>query len=211
MKFRKKTALTFAVFGLGVLFTQAQTGVGTLNPDNSAQLDVTSGTRGMLMPRVALTETKLQAPIVGTPVKSLLVYNTAAINDVVPGFYYWDGKWVRMSTGNTGQVLGYKQINANYEVRSEDYTIVATGLTNDITVTLPDPTGANTGRVLVINQANGTNTTGDEVTVKFNVAVVYSDKVSKAELYSPIYSSSGGSLKITLQSDGKNWYVISSL
>ena len=33
----------------------------------------------------------------------MLVYNTATVGDVTPGFYYWDGtQWVRLATGSTG-------------------------------------------------------------------------------------------------------------
>ncbi|WP_275981820.1 tail fiber domain-containing protein [Flavobacterium humidisoli] len=80
---------------------QAQVGVGTLTPDNSAQLDITSSNKGVLMPRIALTKTTDQSPVTGAIAKSLLVYNTATVNDVTPGFYYWDGsKWSRMIEGN---------------------------------------------------------------------------------------------------------------
>ncbi|RED22490.1 hypothetical protein BD847_3119 [Flavobacterium cutihirudinis] len=87
--------LTFAAVGLSA-FTYAQTGIGTVNPDNSAQLDITSNRRGLLIPRIALVKTTEQTPITA-PAASLLVYNTANSNDVTPGFYYWDGKWVRIA------------------------------------------------------------------------------------------------------------------
>jgi len=70
--------------------------------DNSAMLDVSSSTQGMLVPRLALTSTTSQSPIIATPANSLLVYNTATAGDVTPGYYYWDvsgAKWVRMVSG----------------------------------------------------------------------------------------------------------------
>jgi len=49
-----------------------------------------------LIPRIALTQTTSPSPVT-SPAQSLLVYNTATINDVTPGYYYWDGsKWVRL-------------------------------------------------------------------------------------------------------------------
>ncbi|MFT5601079.1 MAG: hypothetical protein ACI9N1_001318 [Flavobacteriales bacterium] len=68
-------------------------------PVSSAALDVDMVNKGVLVPRVALTSRILFAPIIGTPTVSLLVYNTATAgvspNNVVPGYYYWDGAvWV---------------------------------------------------------------------------------------------------------------------
>ena len=65
-------------------------------PNTSAMLDVSSTNTGVLIPRVPLTQTTSNAPIGAGVATSLLVYNTATINDVTPGYYYWDGgKWVR--------------------------------------------------------------------------------------------------------------------
>ena len=80
----------------------SQVGIGTTLPD--AALDVTSANDGLLIPRIALVNTTTSTVI--TPVESELVYNTATINDVTPGFYYWDGaKWVRLSTGSNNSWL----------------------------------------------------------------------------------------------------------
>jgi hypothetical protein len=69
-------------------------------PDASAMLDVSSTNKGVLIPRVALTLSTSSAPITA-PATSLLVYNTATINDVSPGYYYWNGSsWMRFFTGN---------------------------------------------------------------------------------------------------------------
>jgi parallel beta-helix repeat protein len=71
-------------------------------PDASAILDVSSTNKGLLVPRVALTQTSLATPIT-TPATSLLVYNTATVNDVTPGYYYWDGtQWKSISSGGAG-------------------------------------------------------------------------------------------------------------
>lgn len=91
----------------------AQVGVGTTTP--SAALDITSTNDGILVPRVALTITSSALPLTA-PTTSEMVYNTATVNDVTPGFYYWDGtKWVRIisgtnndwtTTGNSGTTAG---------------------------------------------------------------------------------------------------------
>ena len=97
----------------------AQVGVGTTTPTGA--LDVTSTTDGLLIPRVALTNTT--AATILTPTKSELVYNTATAGDVTPGYYYWEttptvasDRWIRLVsatpsndwsiTGNTGTTAG---------------------------------------------------------------------------------------------------------
>jgi len=66
--------------------------------DASAMLDVKATNRGLLIPRVALTQTTSASPV-SNPVASLMVYNTATANDVTPGYYYWSGSaWVRFGS-----------------------------------------------------------------------------------------------------------------
>jgi hypothetical protein len=68
-------------------------------PNASAILDVSATDKGFLIPRVALTQTTSNAPIGASIVTSLLVYNTATINDVTPGFYFWNGLiWIRFQS-----------------------------------------------------------------------------------------------------------------
>lgn len=87
-------------------FSNAQTGIGTTAPNASAKLEVAATDKGFLPPRVALTATNAFSPIVGTAANAtgLLVYNTATTtntpNNVVPGYYYWNGTtWVQIAGG----------------------------------------------------------------------------------------------------------------
>lgn len=74
----------------------AQVGVGTTTPQGA--LEITSTNDGLIIPRIALTNTTTAT--VNTPTSSELVYNTATVNDVTPGFYYWSGtQWIRIATG----------------------------------------------------------------------------------------------------------------
>ncbi len=69
-------------------------------PNVSALLDISATDKGLLIPRVGLTITTSNAPIGATVANSLLVYNTATVNDVTPGYYYWDGTvWARLLDG----------------------------------------------------------------------------------------------------------------
>jgi len=81
-------------------------------PNSSAMLDIDASpanNMGLLIPRIPLTMTTLNAPIGGGIATSLMVYNTATINDVTPGYYYWNGAaWVRFASGanNAWLLLG---------------------------------------------------------------------------------------------------------
>jgi hypothetical protein len=80
----------------------SQVGVGTTSPDSSAQLDVVSANKGILIPRVQLKGSS-DAATIANPKESLLVYNTQTVSDVVPGFYYWNNvKWVALASGGGG-------------------------------------------------------------------------------------------------------------
>jgi hypothetical protein len=94
------------------LTTNAQIGIGTSSPSASAKLEISSTSRGFLLPRVALTGTADIATI-ASPATALLVYNTATAgtspNNVTPGFYFYSGAaWVRIvtPTDNVTNVTG---------------------------------------------------------------------------------------------------------
>lgn len=88
-------------------------------PNASAGLDIDFTNRGLLIPRVALTARNNNAPIGATVTTGLMVYNTAtagaAPNNVVPGFYFWNGTaWIAFGgtggsdwslTGNSGTAV----------------------------------------------------------------------------------------------------------
>lgn len=70
-------------------------------PDNSAMLDIQSENKGFLPPRVALTAANSDAPVT-SPASGLLIYNTThagiSPNNVVPGYYYWNGnRWISIA------------------------------------------------------------------------------------------------------------------
>lgn len=68
--------------------TFAQVGIGTITPDPSSMLDVTSSTKGMLAPRM----TTIQKEAIVTPASGLLVYDTDLGN-----FCYYNGSsWITL-------------------------------------------------------------------------------------------------------------------
>src|SRR5690554_2893684 len=96
---RKKTILlSMLLFGATVTMN-AQTGIGTAQPNQSAQLDITSSDKGVLIPRIALTSATQQLQTTVANQTSLLIYNTATVaaESLTPGYYYWDSnKWNRI-------------------------------------------------------------------------------------------------------------------
>jgi hypothetical protein len=132
-------------------FAQNNAGINDNNssPNASAMLDVYSTTKGMLIPRVALTSTSSATPVT-SPAASLLVYNTATVSDVTPGYYYWDGssKWVRLLASTDPEKPFFtvsKSANATI-LKSEDM-VFASG---NITLTLPTVTSADDGLQIAV-------------------------------------------------------------
>jgi hypothetical protein len=100
---------------------------GATLPNANAGLDVNFTSQGLLIPRVALTNSSSFLPLGAVHVAGMIVYNTATVLDVTPGLYfndgtkwvpvfpkataagdmlYWDGTtWKPISSGLTGQKL----------------------------------------------------------------------------------------------------------
>lgn len=90
--------LSVMLFGATTIMS-AQTGIGTAQPHQSAQLDITSSDKGVLIPRIALTSATQQLQTTVANEASLLIYNTATVapEGLTPGYYYWDAaKWNRI-------------------------------------------------------------------------------------------------------------------
>jgi hypothetical protein len=111
----------------------AQTGIGTTTPNASAKLEVYATNKGFLPPRIALTGT-LDVVTIASPATGLVIYNTVTAgtspNNVLPGYYYWDGaKWNGLVDQGTlqsfsGYVPNYAQSNASSVTKSATGDIV---------------------------------------------------------------------------------------
>lgn len=87
--------LFVVLLSLHALNSHAQIGINTNTPNSSAQLDITSTDRGLLIPRMTAT----QRGNIASPATGLLVYQT----DGTAGFYYNAGtsvapNWVFLAT-----------------------------------------------------------------------------------------------------------------
>ncbi|WP_452229747.1 hypothetical protein [Lacinutrix sp. MEBiC02404] len=86
----KLTVLTIAIFTSCNYSAFAQVGVGTLTPDASAMLDLTSTSKGMLAPRMTST----QRIAIVSPATGLLVYDITT-----SAFYFYNASdWVKMDS-----------------------------------------------------------------------------------------------------------------
>ena len=108
----KRLLLFLFVFLQSTIYGQ-NVGINTTGsaPDPSAMLDIEESSKGLLIPRVALSASNSASPITA-PATSLLVFNTAtagsAPNNVTPGYYYWNGSsWSRFNlAGDSWDLLG---------------------------------------------------------------------------------------------------------
>ncbi|MDB9888419.1 MopE-related protein [Polaribacter sp.] len=117
-----KQLFTFLAAVLLTATTYAQVGVGTTTPDASSALDITSTTKGLLIPRMTTTQRNL----ISSPAIGLQIYNTTtnsleykAASGWVSYKYlpdgtsigemnYWNGiSWETISSGANGQVLKF--------------------------------------------------------------------------------------------------------
>lgn len=87
----KKSVIFLQIFSLlASSISYAQIGLGTSSPDTSALLDLTSNTKGMLVPRM----TSLLRDNISTPSQGLLIYNTTDLE-----FNYYESGWKDFSSG----------------------------------------------------------------------------------------------------------------
>ena len=83
------TPLIYGEFDNDILRLSADVSIGTTNPDNSSVLDITSSNKGLLIPRMTVSDRLA----ISSPATGLMVYQT---NDV-SGLYFYDGtSWDRM-------------------------------------------------------------------------------------------------------------------
>ncbi len=109
------TSRSLLFFMLATIFTlsiKAQVGINTTSPGDGSMLDIDTADKGLLIPRINITNLNSIAPITGGSTESLLVYNTNT--SIGKGFYYWDGSvWVGLNNsddwkegGNSGTSTG---------------------------------------------------------------------------------------------------------
>lgn len=103
---------TFIISTVSLLLLQSviaqSIGIGASTPDTSAKLEISTPSKGLLPPRIAL-QSITDIITIASPAAGLLIYNTAtagaAPNNVVPGYYFFNGSnWLRL--GGPGNAVG---------------------------------------------------------------------------------------------------------
>ena len=85
-------AITF--ISISAMSQNGSVGIGTTIPDTSAMLDISSTTKGVLIPRLTTSEKNA----VVMPATGLLIYQT----DSIPGFYYYQDNWKLLTLSSAG-------------------------------------------------------------------------------------------------------------
>lgn len=82
-----KTPLVIILLIANLAYSQQRVGIGILNPDQSAKLELNAQDKGVLIPRM----TSAQREIIPNPTNGLLVFDVTTV-----GFWYFDGvQWVQ--------------------------------------------------------------------------------------------------------------------
>jgi len=81
-------------------------GIGTMNPETSAALDISSNNKGLLIPR--LSRQQLQS--ISSPAKGLLVFQSDDSS-----FYYFDGAWKRIASAQESWLLKGNAGNGDFD------------------------------------------------------------------------------------------------
>lgn len=89
--------LILYVIAFSNIHAQMKIGNNPTSINSNSLLELEHGSKGMLLPRLSLNSTAAAAPL-SAHVAGMVVYNTASVSDVTPGYYYDDGsKWVRLN------------------------------------------------------------------------------------------------------------------
>jgi hypothetical protein len=106
-------------------------GIGTVTPNASSQLHISSTSKGVLIPQVSIDSLK-DVTSIPSPAHGLLVFNTTQpgiLNDMARGFYYYSTNalsWIRLAdnlndnTWQTGGLLGIQLRNKDNGVEMLD-------------------------------------------------------------------------------------------
>ena len=171
-------------------------------PDASSMLDVSSTSKGMLMPRMTLA----QKTAIASPATGLTVYQT----DGTTGYYYYDGaSWTKLATASTPTFL----------TKSTNYTITPSNASNDVYLfasgvttgtcghTLPAANSVSAGRIIKIFSGwSGSNT----LNVLTNGTDTFYGSYLTNQNVTSIYTGTGNNYVswVELVSDGSSiWYV----
>jgi hypothetical protein len=188
------------------LSASAQIKIGT-NPTQlnlGSILELESDSKGLRFPQVILTSTLDWAPLLGTQVKGMTVYNTnttvTGTNDVTPGLYTNNGAvWVKNETAGF-QVQKSRLHTDNTAIiwETTDYSVVTTSLGTISLVSLPDATTLPENSVRCVSN-NGSGNAGWDASALVG-------KFRPVGNYPATISPGTGFCFVTI---AKKWYILS--
>ena len=131
--------------GNDVYNTTGEVGIGTSAPSASALLDLTSTSKGLLIPRMTAT----QKNAISSPSNGLMIYQT----DAPIGFYYYNGSsWLNIANlGTTNRYIPYSTNFAQY-LSGQSLTSLALGTYVSLTssdLVVDVPSGFSSNRVVL--------------------------------------------------------------
>ena len=136
----KKIFLTLAILAGIISSAQVKIGDNVTTLDANSLLELESTTKGVLFPRVALTNTTSFAPL-AAHVAGMVVYNTATTGDVTPGLYSNNGtNWIKIEQQILVQKSRVHTATTAIVWNLTDYSVVTTSLGSISVLLLPDAT-----------------------------------------------------------------------
>jgi trimeric autotransporter adhesin len=193
------------LFFLSFLFTvtqsQAQVGIGTSTPHNSAQLEISSINKGVLIPRM----TAVQRVAITTPAIGLLVYQT----DAAVGFYYYNGSnWLQLSINNGWSVNGNAGTTTSNFIGTTDWQPLIFKAGNNLVGQLY-PAGDNTsiGQLALKASTGKNNTAFGTSSLEYNTSGASNTAIGEASLRmnaSGSYNVASGWNALYTNTDGRN-------
>ena len=185
----------------------SQVGINTSTPHSSAALELFADDKGLLLPKIALTNTRDKTTILN-PAEGLVVYNTAnagtsPLNVVAGRHYFWNGTdWISLpGTQVINQLVAPKFYYVNSS-STQTFTSSQYGSTDDVVLTFPSAT------TTIVNPDS--LITFDSSTNLFTVNVTGTYELSAYINYNPQGSSSNRALfnlKIQKQVGGTGAWI----
>ncbi len=125
----------------------SQVGIGIATPNASAQLEISSTTRGLLIPRL----TTAQRDGIASAAIGLAIYNTST-----NGIEFWNGTaWISLTLSSNIPSIPYTGATAAVNLGSYDLTV------NGLTIGIGSVTGSGSSNTALGNTALISNTAGD--------------------------------------------------
>jgi hypothetical protein len=115
-KYKLTSLLVAFVYMAAIAQTEGVSIKTTVGPPHaSAMLDVESSSKGILIPRVSISDTADMVSPISAPAEGLLVYNNINSGNAPKGFYYCTGTvWKKLSSSDLWQKVPSTNLNIIY-------------------------------------------------------------------------------------------------